>query len=265
MASIANRHTARSGPPWCSRLRCASPSRPNRVILAVATARFGTPPFETLSCTMRPTSLTASPPPNHSLDPRLEHEIVPLIQDPVAVGDDAPVRLLGLALVDYLDLHADRIALEHRRHDAQLPSEPRHAGAVDEPRLHDEALREGEGERARCGAPCEHRLALDVLHVDEQRLDEAAEVDEVDDVGLRDGARERAVHGAYLVAVVVDPIASHGVILPDKRAALARSRRAVRRCPRARPIRSPVRSRGARWTGPWRRSARRAESSCPAG
>src|ERR671924_88469 len=98
MASIANRHTARSGPPWCSRSRCVSPSRPNGVILAVGTARLGTPPFETLSCTMRATSLTASPPLDHPLHPCLEHELVPLIQDPVAVGHDAPVRLLGLAL-----------------------------------------------------------------------------------------------------------------------------------------------------------------------
>jgi len=48
---------------------------------------------------------------------------------------------------------------------------------------------------------------------------------------------------------------------PDTRAALQRSPRARRRCPTAPPRPSRGRSRGARWTGPWRRSARRAASS----
>ena len=46
-----------------------------------------------------------------------------------------------------------RVALEHRRHDAHLAAEEGHAGAVDEPGLHDQPLaqREGQGVRARPG------------------------------------------------------------------------------------------------------------------
>src|SRR5207248_9913105 len=114
IASIANRQTARSGPPWCSPSRCASPSRPSGVILAIGPARLGTPPFETLSCTMRPTSLTTSPPLDHPLHPCLAHQPVALIPDAVAVANDAAVRLLRLTLVVHLHLHADRLAHAHR-------------------------------------------------------------------------------------------------------------------------------------------------------
>src|SRR5712691_5922103 len=54
IASIAYMHTARSGPPWCSVSRCASPWRPSTDTRADSTAVFGTPPRETLIWTTRP-------------------------------------------------------------------------------------------------------------------------------------------------------------------------------------------------------------------
>src|SRR2546427_7809889 len=173
-------------------------------------ARLGTPPLDTLNCTMWPTSLTASPPFDHALHARLEHDLVALVEHAVPVGHDAAVRLLRFSLVDHLDLDPDRVALEHGRHDAQLAAEPRHARAMDQSCLHDEPLGERERERARCGPPREDGLPLDVLHVDEERLDEAAQIDEAHDVRLGHGARERAMDGAHLVGVVVETLRSHG-------------------------------------------------------
>mgnify|MGYP003693833219 CR=1 FL=1 len=63
---------------------------------------------------------------------------------------------------------------EHRRYDLHGAAEERHAGAVDEPGLHDQAFAEREGQGAGRGPAAEDRLALDVLHVHEQRLGEAA-------------------------------------------------------------------------------------------
>src|SRR5213593_190452 len=59
------------------------------------------------------------------------------------------------------------------------------------------------------GATAEHRLALDELHVQEQRLGEAAGVDEVHDVGLRHRARQRPVHVAHLVPLEIDSLLLH--------------------------------------------------------
>src|SRR5687767_3087172 len=116
MASTGKRHTARSGPPWYLN-RCASPSSPSCVTRASAHARLGTPPGDTLSCTMVPLSIArlyARPSgllaPDHPLDGRLEHDLVALVQHAVLVGDDAAVGLLRLALVGHLDLDADGVA-----------------------------------------------------------------------------------------------------------------------------------------------------------
>src|SRR5690349_8598590 len=133
MAASANRHTARSSPPWCSRLRWASPSRPSCVTRASATGRLGRPPGDTLSCTIVPLSAppslthdllaTASgrhpivreaasgaPAPDHPPDDGLQHELVPLVQHSMRVGHDAAVGLLRLPLVADGDLDADGVA-----------------------------------------------------------------------------------------------------------------------------------------------------------
>src|SRR6185295_4850509 len=129
--------------------------------------------------------------------------------DAVGVGDDPPVVLLRLALVRDLDLDADGVALQHRAHDLHGASEERHAGAVDEPGLHDQPLAQRESEGAGRGSAAEDGLALDVLHVHEQRLGEAAQVHEVDDVGLGDRAGQRAVHVADLVLLEGRSLTSH--------------------------------------------------------
>src|SRR6185369_8655519 len=91
----------------------------------------------------------------------------------------------------------------------QLPAQPGHAGAVDEPRLHDQALAQRERQRPGGGAAAEDRLALDVLHVQEERLGEAALVDEVHDVGLRHRAGQCAIDVAHLVLLEGDSLSVH--------------------------------------------------------
>src|SRR5437867_5347337 len=134
--------TARSGPPWCWRSLCASPSSPSAVTRAAGTAVFGTPPRDTLIWTIL--ASTCEPPSgkslraqlyasavtgpargrargsapgaaDHPLHARLEHLFAPLVEDAVPIGDDAAVGLLRLALVGNLDLDRERVALEHRR------------------------------------------------------------------------------------------------------------------------------------------------------
>src|SRR3989442_12502637 len=87
--------------------------------------------------------------PDHALHARLEDQPAALVEHAVPVGDDAAVGLLRLALFHDLDLHPDRIAREHGRHDADLSAQPGHPGAVDEPGLHHEAFRQRERERPR--------------------------------------------------------------------------------------------------------------------
>src|SRR5439155_1255258 len=153
---------------------------------------------------------SAPRPPDHPLDRRLQHELGPLVLDTVAVGDDAPVELLRLTLIGHLDLDRERVSLEHRRDHADLAAEERHAGAVDEAGLHDQALGERPGQGSRRRAAREDRLARDVLHVHEERLGEPAEVDEGDDVGLRHRAAERAEGGTDLVRLEGQALCSHG-------------------------------------------------------
>jgi hypothetical protein len=126
------------------------------------------------------------------------------------IRDDAAVGLLRLTLVGDLDLHAERVALEHRRGHAQLASEVRHARAMNEAGLHDQPL----GQRERQGpgrhAPLEQRLAGDIFHVHEERLGEATEVDERHDVGLRNRSAERPEGSADLVLLKIQSRADHG-------------------------------------------------------
>src|SRR4029450_12075441 len=91
------------------------------------------------------------------------------------VSHDTAVGLLGLALVRDGDGDADGVARQHWGYDADLAAEIGHAGAVDQPRLHDEPLGEREGECPWRGLALEDRLARHVLHVVEERLVEAAE------------------------------------------------------------------------------------------
>ena len=83
-----------------------------------------------------------------------------------------------------------------------LAAEIGHAGAVDETRLHHEALGEAEGEGAGGGLALEHRRRGHVLHVVEERLVEAAQVDEGADIRLGDRAPQRLVGRADLVLLV---------------------------------------------------------------
>jgi hypothetical protein len=86
----------------------------------------------------------------------LEHELPPLVGHLVLVGHDAPIGLLGLALVGDRDGDADGVARKYRGHDPDLAAEIGHAGAVDEPRLDDEALGETEREGAGRRPALEH-------------------------------------------------------------------------------------------------------------
>src|SRR5512147_3292432 len=120
--SSEKRHSARSGPPWCSRSRWTSPSSPRVVTRADDTARFGTPPDDRLICAMRATPLIAAPRSlssaralDHPFHRRVEHELAALVGHLVPVGDDAAIGLLGIALLGDRDAHADGVAFEHRR------------------------------------------------------------------------------------------------------------------------------------------------------
>src|ERR1041384_7624940 len=97
-------------------------------------ARLGTPPAEMLSWTIRPPAalISGALALDHPLDGRLQHQLVALVEHAVRVGDDATIGLLRLPLVRHVDLDADRVALQHRRHHAELAAQPGHAGAVDE-------------------------------------------------------------------------------------------------------------------------------------
>src|SRR2546422_8349608 len=112
-------------------------------------------------------------------------------------------------LFPYTTLFRQRVPLEQRRDHADLGAEERHAGAVDEAGLHDQPLGECPRQGARRRAPREERLARDVLHVHEERLVEAAEVDERDDVGLRHRTAERTERRANRVLLEVQALDSH--------------------------------------------------------
>src|SRR6185503_8331636 len=114
----------------------------------------------------------------------------------MTVGDDPAIGLLRLTFFDDLYFDTDGIALEDGRGHADVTAEPGHAGAVNEPGLHYQTLGQRERQRAGRGPAAEHRFTLDVLHVVEEWLVEAAEVDEIDDIRLRDGAAQCAIHGA---------------------------------------------------------------------
>ncbi len=131
-------------------------------------------------------------------------------------GDAAPFRLFGPGLAGHPDLDGERVAFENRCRHADLAAEIRHPGAVNQAGLHDQPLGERECQGARRRAPLEHRLARDVLHVHEQGLREAAQVDERDDVGLRDRAAERAVHRADLVLLEGQSFPDHGFLPRSK-------------------------------------------------
>ena len=105
-----------------------------------------------------------------------------------------------LSVIDHADV--ERVAHQHRRDDLDLAAEVRHAGAVDEPRLHDQPLGEAEGEGARRRLALEDRRAATYSMSIEERLVEAAEVDEGADVRLRHRAPQRLVGGAHLVLLV---------------------------------------------------------------
>src|SRR5262249_45727488 len=210
--------------------RCMSPSTPSAVTRAAGTAILGTPPRETLICTIL--ALTHEPPSedwlledctrairsaadaaNHGLDAGLEYLLAPLVRHERDVRDDPAVGLLGLALLGHRDLHGQGVALEHRRRQAHLTPEVCHPRAVDEAGLHDEPLGEGERERAGRCAPLEDRFARDIFHVHEERLVEAAQVHEGHDVRLRHGPAERAERGADFVLLEGQTVASHGRVL----------------------------------------------------
>src|SRR5712692_5429447 len=217
ICSSEKRQRARSGPPWCSRSRCASPSSPSGVTRAAATGSLGTPPGEILIWTTRPFTLTGDPPgsgrrggpPDHALDHGLEDELAALVDHFVPIRDDTAVGLLRLALLRDDHADAERIAHEHGGHDLDLAAQIRHARAVDEARLHDEPFGEAEGEGAGSGAALEDRGGLHELHVVEERLVEAAQVDEGADVRLRHRAAPRLVRGAGVVLLVGQSVRSH--------------------------------------------------------
>src|SRR5256884_985572 len=130
---------------------------------------------------------------NHALDARLQHHLAPLVEHAVGVRHDAAIRLLGLALVHHLDLDPHRVALEDRSDHADLAAQPRHARAVDEAGLHDQALGQPEGQRCRRGPAAADGFPLTDAPVHEERLGEATLVHEVDDVGLGHRAAQRAI------------------------------------------------------------------------
>src|SRR6266403_5527164 len=73
---------------------------------------------------------------DHPLYARLQYLLAALVEHAVQVGDDAAVDLLGLSFIGDLDLHGQRVALEHRRRQTHLAAEVGHARPVDEPGLH---------------------------------------------------------------------------------------------------------------------------------
>src|SRR5439155_279946 len=99
------RQRARSGPPWCSRSRCPSPSSPSGVTRAAATGSLGTPPGEILIWTTLPFTLTGDPPgsgrrggpPDHALDHGLQDELAALVDEgaDVRFRHRAAPRLVG--------------------------------------------------------------------------------------------------------------------------------------------------------------------------
>src|SRR6266567_2216719 len=116
ICSSEKRQRARSGPPWCSRSRCPSPSSPSGVTRAAATGSLGTPPGEILIWTTRPFTLTGDPPgsgrrggpPDHALDHGLQDELAALVDHFVPIRDDTAVGLLRLALLRDDHANAER-------------------------------------------------------------------------------------------------------------------------------------------------------------
>src|SRR6266540_5208363 len=147
---------------------------------------------------------------DHAAHGGLQHQLPALVGHLVLVGDDAAVRLLGLALVGDRHRHADGVSGEDGGDDPDLAAEIGHAGAVDEPGLHDEPFRQAEGEGAGHRPALEHRLLRHVLHVHEEGLGEPAEVHEGGDVGVADGAAECLVPRADLVLLVGQSLLDHG-------------------------------------------------------
>src|SRR6266567_6613815 len=217
ICSSEKRQRARSGPPWCSRSRWPPPSSPSAVTRAAATGSLGTPPGEILIWTTRPFTLTGDlpgsgrrgGPPDHALDHGLQDELAALVDHFVPIRDDTAVGLLRLALLRDDHADAERIAHEHGGDDLDLAAQIRHARTVDEARLHDEPLGEAEGEGAGSGAALEDRGGLHELHVVEERLVEAAQVDEGADVRFRHRAAPRLVRGAGGVLLVGQSVRSH--------------------------------------------------------
>src|SRR5262245_10642171 len=144
---------------------------------------------------------------------------------------------------------------------------------MDEPSLDDEPLGEGKGQGPGRRAALEHRLAGEVLRVQEEGLDEAAEVEKCNDVCLRDRPCTGVVLRSDGVSLVRQSIREHCPLLSGFGGATRRGTRGARPGsgpahwpdPKGRWCQFPARRPGARGPGPWRRSARRVGWSCPRG
>ena len=176
------------------------------------------------------------PPLDHPGDRRLHDRLAPLVGDPVAEGDHAPVGLLRLPPVDDLDLDRDRVARQHRRQHPDVVGQEGQARPVQDARLERQALGEREGEHPGRDPRAEHALPPDVLQVHEERLREARQRHELEDLEVGDGPPERPVARPDGELLEVDRPAGHGCATSRRGRSCARrpTGGAPSRCPRAR-------------------------------
>ena len=130
---------------------------------------------------------------------RIDHDrVAVLVVHRVAGGNHAPIAGGCLALLGYLDHHRDGVAHIHRRFDIELGVYKRKAGAVDTAAANDESLGVGEGHHSGAEATLVTMVAAELL-VEEQRLEDSDQRDEVDEIGLgnRSGVGAKREPGSH--------------------------------------------------------------------